>query len=86
MCVCVCVQEDPDKQSNLPKDGTVHELTSSVSGSHSSTPFQYSIPCSFIFTPRMILSYTHKLQTMWFLEQLLEFSRILGEVSLGQSM
>ena len=25
------IRGDPEKQSNLPKDGTVHELTSSVS-------------------------------------------------------
>lgn len=29
------VQVDSEKQSNLPKDGTVHSLTSSVSSNHS---------------------------------------------------
>uniref|UniRef100_A0A8C2C050 Exocyst complex component 7 n=1 Tax=Cyprinus carpio TaxID=7962 RepID=A0A8C2C050_CYPCA len=28
--VCVCVCNDPDKEYNMPKDGTVHELTSNA--------------------------------------------------------
>lgn len=26
----LCPQNDPDKEYNMPKDGTVHELTSNV--------------------------------------------------------
>lgn len=46
------IRGDPEKQSNLPKDGTVHELTSN---------------------------------TMWFIEQLLDYTRIVGDMFLGQS-
>uniref|UniRef100_A0A8C2C288 Exocyst complex component 7 n=1 Tax=Cyprinus carpio TaxID=7962 RepID=A0A8C2C288_CYPCA len=30
LCVWVCVCNDPDKEYNMPKDGTVHELTSNA--------------------------------------------------------
>ncbi len=29
--IVIFLQSDPDKQSNMPTDGTVHELTSNVS-------------------------------------------------------
>ena len=67
-------QVDPDKQSNLSKDGTVHELTSSVSLCfvlHFSSHCENDCVCVCV-------------QTLWFLENLLEYSRIVGEVFLGE--
>lgn len=109
------VQADSEKSSNLPKDGTVHELTSSVSihsidtqytylwlnKSYMFSPLSLLLPSSLFLThslpyppppslsfslpfPPLSLSSSH-LQTMWFIEQLLDYSRIVGEILQGQS-
>lgn len=77
------LQADSEKASNLPKDGTVHELTSSVS-SHSLTHFKQAKSTLEQIPSHIVYCLSHS-QTMWFIEQLLDYSRILGEVLQGQS-
>ena len=109
------------ERSNLPKDGTVHELTSGVSYppthtlTHSHThpltlshtfspthtlthslthPLTHSLSHTFSPTHTLTHSLTHPLthslthflfsQSMWFLEQLLEFENTIGTLQLSQ--
>lgn len=73
------MQNDPDKEYNMPKDGTVHELTSNVS------PLS-TRPCvghSLCLSPRKRLTVSLP-QAILFLQQLLDFQETAGAMLASQ--